>query len=183
MLSTSLADPLRFDRWEGIDVVLQPGRSHIKIDGRRFELSAPGLMYLGGPPPSHVWCAYAVTAGRVRQNLAMLGRAVEDRHVHWGSHAVVIHDVPEFLRRARQSFRSLSVGCSQGLVIYVPEDHEGELGPFRKRDTYSYQGEFRFVVRGWPDDVLYAEIGSLQDLAVLATAEDAVSLEVHFEDE
>ena len=108
---------------------------------------------------------------------------VDERNAEWGTHAVVILDVPTFLSRAGAAFRRLSLGYSEGLVDYVPDDHAGELGAFRKRELFRFQSEFRFAAHGHADDVLSVEIGSLEDITTLVEAKDAVALEVTFQGE
>jgi hypothetical protein len=173
--------PLRFDPWEGADHVMQPGRGHIKLNGRRFDLAGPGLLWLGGPPLPHVFCAFALTDERAAAARECRAAIVDRRNAAWGTHALAILDVPEFLKRAGAAFRQLSLGYWEGLVDYVANDYAGELGPFRKREKFRFQSEFRFAVHGHPEDVLIVEIGSLEDISVLVAAKDAVALEVELE--
>lgn len=175
--------PLRFDRWEGADHVIQPGRGHITLNGRRFDLAGPGVLWKGGPPLPHVFCAYALTAERASAARERGNVIVDERNAGWGTHALAILDVPTFLKRAGAAFRKFSLGYWEGLVEYVAEDYAGELGPFRKRELFRYQSEFRFAVHGHADDVLGIEIGSLEDISTPVEANDALALEVNFEGE
>ena len=172
--------PLRFDRWEGADHVIQPGRGHISLNGIRFDLAGPGLLWKGGPPLPHVFCAYALTAERVRAAHERDTVIVDERNAGWGTHALAILDVPTFLKRAGAAFRELSLGYWEGLVEYVADDYAGELGAFRKREMFRYQSEFRFAVNGCADDVLGVEIGSLEDISTLVEAKVAMALEAEF---
>lgn len=172
--------PLRYDRWEGVDVVIQPGKGSISIDGRHFELAGPGLLRLGGPPTPHVFCAYALTDRRAKVAVEDGRCVVDGRVAGMGTHAVVILDVPGFLERVERTLQGMSLGYRYGLVEYVSDQHSGDLGAFRKRDSYGYQSEFRLAVNGYPDDIFRAEVGSLEDISTLAEAKHAVELEVTF---
>lgn len=89
----------------------------------------------------------------------------DERNVAFGSVAVFISNLPEFIRRVRTAAALLNWAVAHGPVQYVePTTHDGPMGPFRKFGSYAYQGEFRFVFSTGKREACRLEVGSLRDI-------------------
>lgn len=100
--------------------------------------------------------------------------------VRLGNHAVVITDVPEFLRRVQAAVSREGYRARRGVVEYYDPEVGTPLDPldprvvFRKRQEFAHQREYRFVfdtgTRGC--EAVTLNIGGIDDIAmVLDTAE------------
>src|ERR1022692_4319883 len=58
---------------------------------------------------------------------------------------VLIQNANEFDNRLKAAALRLGFSLNFGLVRYVPPSHCGEMGPFKKLDTYAYQNEVRYL--------------------------------------
>ena len=90
-----------------------------------------------------------------------------------GKYAVVVTDVPEFIRRIGEA------ACSEGyrmwygrVKYYNPETFHGDFTPveavFSKQQHHRFQSEFRFVLNTSTlgDDPITLEIGDIRDIAL-----------------
>ena len=88
-----------------------------------------------------------------------------------GEHAVVVNNVPEFIKRMETAAQFNSFRMARGSVRYYdPELFHGSFRDvesiFRKQDRHSYQREFRFVIdNGLVSDApMILEIGDIRDI-------------------
>jgi hypothetical protein len=74
----------------------------------------------------------------------------------------------EFLRRVRVAAGSCGHELHEGLVSYFDEKtYTGEVGIFRKRDAFRYQGEFRIALVPGTDKPLRLPVGDLSDITII----------------
>jgi hypothetical protein len=96
-------------------------------------------------------------------------RLAEDPNISQfnGDSLVLIVDAVEFDKRLKAAALSKGYFLAYGAVEYVPANRSGEMGPFRKVDSFAYQSEVRYVTRRpVPKDGLKLYLGSLQDITV-----------------
>ena len=96
-----------------------------------------------------------------------------------GPHAVVITDIPEFMRRFGAAVGSQGYRAWGHLVRYYdPETFHGHfegIDPvFRKQSTFSYQREYRFAIDTGTigRDALTLEIGDIRDITLQFASTD-----------
>lgn len=115
--------------------------------------------------------------------------------------AIVIHDVPEFLKRIYKTL-AISLGsqywAAYGLVDYSFSSSEDKyVDEFTKDNHYSYQNEFRLAIKLCGNEVLVNQeketlrinqdgsivlnIGCISDIAFLLSVEDYLNLEFPIE--
>ena len=88
-----------------------------------------------------------------------------------GRFAVVIRNIPEFVKRIESAAEQKGYRLSRGLVKYYdPDTFHGSFSDwravFRKRREYRYQQEYRFIIDtlaigDWP---IVLEMGDIQDI-------------------
>jgi hypothetical protein len=89
----------------------------------------------------------------------------DDRNLDFGERFAMIVNLPEFLRRVQVAAEKLGRECRYGPVEYVaPETHDGYMGPFRKFDSFSYQHEYRIVLRDGNGNPTTLQIGDIRDI-------------------
>jgi hypothetical protein len=129
-------------------------------------------------PPEHekinIFCMYAL------RPLVEGTFPVDKRNFHFGEHALLLINPPEFLHRIESALKFQRIRGDGNLVEYVDDKHTGDLGPFRKLRKFSYQSEWRLVCYngpGWPREI---RIGSIADISVIIGS-DEVNKEITFE--
>ena len=170
----------RIDTHEGTTSWLQPGIGQLVIDDRNMtnDLAGPIQIQKNWLNNFHIVCLHAVHTGNLdEQNISNdkiedLRREfrISDRCFTLGDHAVVVFNIPEFIRRMTDAARAKNYKMDYKLVEYY--DPETAHFAFRdvesifwKQDHLSHQREFRFAFyTGLSDDFLYLEIGDLSDI-------------------
>ena len=157
-------DSGRGDRHEGTIAWLQPGP---------VQLQRNWLDHL------HIFCFHAVHSGGIdvatasNENIEELGKQffISDECRCLREHAVVVNNVPEFIRRMEAAAAVNNYRVARGLVRYYdPGSFHGSFRDvesiFSKQDQYSYQGEFRFVIDNGLVSAasLTLEIGDISDI-------------------
>ena len=104
---------------------------------------------------------------------------VPERCFELGEHAVVITDVPEFMRRFGAAIEAHRYrGWSHLVRYYDPSSFHGHFegieAVFRKRSEYSYQREYRFAIDTGRagDDPLHLDIGDIRDITKRSRPEE-----------
>jgi hypothetical protein len=160
-------DLVRNDRFEGTDKIFQPNvLKHLTItnnsDGRRIvinpsDMAGPVSISLG-KSSCNVYCMFSITR-------PMIGHAVDKRNYAFGDSFIIVLNTEEFLARVCSAAEAAHFKCQYGRVEYYdPDVHSGETGPFRKPSTFSYQNEFRLIVRPGSTGPIKLTAGSLIDI-------------------
>ena len=90
---------------------------------------------------------------------------IDDRNVKFGNFALIITDPAEFIQRVHSHLCLNHVKHEADLVKYLEFNHKGEVGLFKKKNSFSYQSEWRLVCYNGPGNERRIEIGSLSDIA------------------
>ena len=174
-------DSGRADRHEGTIAWLQPGHGRLEINGMDItdDLAGPMQLQKSWLDHLHVFCLHAAQSGSLdmpkvsNENIEELRRQliIPDECRALGKHAVVVNDVPEFVRRMEAAAQGKGYRIARGLVRYYdPESFHGNFGDvesiFHKQDRHSYQREFRFVIDKSlvSASPLILEIGDISDI-------------------
>jgi len=82
---------------------------------------------------------------------------------------VIICDCETFISRITQKIDELGYELYYAPVSYYPEEDviNKTVSPFEKREKYSYQKEFRFIVDCGLKDSFVLQIGNIEDIATL----------------
>ena len=174
-------DDGRADRHEGTIAWLQPGHGRLEINGMDItdDLAGPMQLQKSWLDHLHVFCLHAAHSGSLdmakvsNENIEEFQRqlVIPDECRALGKHAVVVNDVPEFVRRMEAAAQGKGYRIARGLVRYYdPESFHGNLRDvesiFHKQDRQSYQREFRFVIDKSlvSASPLILEIGDISDI-------------------
>jgi hypothetical protein len=112
---------------------------------------------------------------------------IDPRCYEMGSFAVVARGA-DFVLRAKNAIEALGYGYNSTLVAYFDAaTFHGQFPlaemPFRKRNIFSYQSEYRLCVdthtKG--DDVVWIDIGDVSDIAAKMPAQDVNTLHMQLE--
>ena len=126
----------------------------------------------------NVYCLYSLMFDQADD--PQIGKNIDERVLRgFGDAALVILDVPEFLKRVKAACESKGFEFMHAHVEYVSlRDHTGEVGPFRKDESFEHQREFRIAVLD-PDrngSPLRLQLGSLKDISAVVPSEQAANL-------
>lgn len=173
----------RIDRHEGATAWLQPGNGRLDLNGMDLsnDLVGPLTIQMNWLNHLHIFCIHAAHSGNL--DLAKLsGDNIENlRHElkipnacsSLGEHAVVVKNVPEFIKRMNDVAKAKGCRFTKGRVRYYdPEIFHGHFRDvesiFWKRDEYSYQREYRFVfdTKTTDDCPLILDIGNIRDITL-----------------
>ena len=173
----------RQDRHEGAVAWHQPDRTNVAINGFNMtpDLAGPVGMHWNWLNHLNIFCTYAgrladVKSEHIPYEIPYELRsqlAIPERCLSLGQYAVVLKDVPEFIRRVGETAKSRRCGMWYGRVKYYnPDTYHGNHfnidAVFQKQDRHGYQSEFRFVIDTQTDgdEPIILEIGDIRDIAV-----------------
>jgi hypothetical protein len=125
------------------------GQEHV-VTGWTFREHPPQ------PEKINIFCMYA----QRESNLPL-----DKRNYQFGDHALVVTNAREFIMRVGSHLDHNAMKCEANLVEYVDDNHSGPLGPFRKRNRFAYQSEWRVVCYDGPGGIRRIEIGSIRDIS------------------
>jgi hypothetical protein len=97
---------------------------------------------------------------------------VDEKNFRFGEYALVLLDPQQFINRIHEKLKVLRIEHKANLVEYVPNDFSGRLGPFRKRETYRYQSEWRLVAYKGPGCERKIKIGSIDDISTIIASSE-----------
>ncbi|WP_299263225.1 hypothetical protein [uncultured Psychrosphaera sp.] len=157
----------QFDKFEMASSYHQHEGASIEIAGRKFKIAAPFCMQEGSPEYSHIFCLYVLSEESISR--ATEGKVFDERlWDEFGEYFVLIHNAKAFIERLDSKLRELKLNYKADYVQYFcPKTHEGDVGAFRKRDTFSHQEEYRVAIDKpdiqRPIDDMY--LGDLSEIA------------------
>lgn len=160
----------REDKAEGTVQCFQPSKVtlSVEMDGKYEPIKGICSPILLGHPNMadfNIYCMYG-----------LLDKKVDPRNRKFGDTFVVFTQANEFIARVKNKLTVLGYEHDCRLVEYVDEkQYQGVMGPYRKFDRLSYQNEARFLVKSLLRKDLTVKIGSIEDIAYLATWEELES--------
>lgn len=179
-------DPVRCDKFEGIDRFYQP--SFIKS----FTIGSPGKkqIILGtedlvGPITirlpryrCNLFCMSAITDPRKHP-------IVDERNFGFGDSVVLIKDTQAFIDLVVSSGIKFGLNITCCLVEYFdPDFYSGNIEFCKKSNAYSYQNEFRFIVSPGTHGPLTLELGNIADISteILSLRDINKTLKFHYDE-
>ena len=171
----------RQDRHEGTTAWFQPGMGKLTINGvlvndAQITVQKHWLNHL------HICCLHAIHSGNLdldriaaENDMGQLRDqlAVPDECIALGNHAVVIRDVPAFIRRISSATETNGFRLKYGLVNYYdPATFHGQFtdedSVFCKQSRYMFQREFRFAINSGTldDNPLVLNVGDIRNISI-----------------
>ena len=185
----SSANSGRTDRHEGTVAWLQPGQGRLVINGDDItdDLAGPIEMQKTWLNCLHVFCLHAIHSGSfdldklTNDNIEDLRSEfmIPDACLSLGEYAVVVKDVPEFVRRMEKVSGAKNYEMVPRLVRYYdPTSFHGNFSDmesvFWKQEQYGYQREYRFAIDtgSTSDALLKLDIGDINDITMMIKSAD-----------
>lgn len=162
---------LRGDKDEGIKGVAQIAKLELfdPNTGQKlgYAINSSQLKHRDGEERGYIYSLIAITTQDDPESFR-----IDERNKEFGNSFIVIYDVPEFIRRIEEEFKSRNYEYKYGLVQYYdPKEYSGELDIFCKQNCFKYQNEFRFFVKKDEDEPLIIKIGSIEDISIILETE------------
>ena len=135
---------------EYLEVTLPDGRSH------RFKAGqvhvAPDLVLR-----HNLYCLYG---------LGIESAYIDERLRQFGDHALFVFEPNEFFRRVDRAMDALNMNARRDLVRYVSRSLPSQgRDPFTKFDDYSYQSEYRILIKSGSGKPMKLDLGgSIADI-------------------
>jgi len=156
-------EELRGDPCDGVDELARGANGTVSKEGTELPLEITGwTMRIHPPEPEKInlFCMYAL-----RPSFGSF--PVNDKNLRFGEYALVVTNVPEFIKRIESRFAADGIYGDANLVECVDDDYVGEVGPFRKLRRFAYQSEWRVVCYKGPGEARELAIGSIQDISLV----------------
>lgn len=167
---------LRGDNYEGVSKIWN-------LPSGQFEI--PSLNHKGNYISMHLRESYENVHGNIYSLYCISSYGfetpdkffIDERIKGFGSHFVLIKDLPEFFKRIKSHLTFLGHKFRDGFVEYYDKNKiNGRITVFQKPSDFEYQKEFRFYVDGDDIQPLSFKIGSLTDIAEMFRSEFATAL-------
>ena len=170
----------RADKDEGTIAWLQPGQGYLEINGRDLTADLAGATQIQRQwlDDVHLFCVYAADLGnfdlRTKDIEGLRQQLLVSEGAHTlGEHAVVVREIPEFVRRVKSAARAKGYGVASGSVRYYdPESFHGNFRDvealFWKQVRYRHQREYRFAIWTGKQSTthMFLEIGDISDITI-----------------
>ena len=186
-----LEDKERGDKYEGAVRMRSDKKGKMtltnKKTGESFDLDITESQLIerhSGVSGLHIYCVYCLIF-EDHEGL-QLGQNFGDEIINgFGDYVVVILDTYAFMEKVKASVEGQGFKLMSGTVDYLEvNDYSGEMGPFRKDQSFVHQKEFRIVLmgEGRPEGPLKLSIGSLKDIALIIPSEGIRNLQIKIKD-
>lgn len=135
----------------GKTIDLKPSRLHL----REFLSDIEG----------NVFCLYCLKTPDI---IDFENFKIDNRVKEFGSHFVMIKDLPRFLGEVKSQLEEQGIDFQNGVVQYYDRNKQnGELSLFHKPDEFEFQKEYRIVLFRQGNKPFKIKIGSLKEYAHL----------------
>lgn len=156
----------KYDRHELASSYHQHIGAHVTIADRKFKIAEPFSIRHGDDLNfTHIYCLYSLSDESINKNV---NNRIFDKRLwdDFGNYLLLIHNVEVFLDRLLSEFKERGFGYSASHVEYFcPNTYDGPVGPFRKRNIYDYQCEYRIAINAPVDGpITDLYIGDLTDI-------------------
>lgn len=153
-------DSTRFDPHDGADFCQQVTEVAIQDEHGNWlpiPIIGPVTARNSGSEKLNILCMYTITDRP--------DDTFDPKNLSFGDVAIVIDNLPEFLRRIDKAALAEGKQVARSPVQYFDErTYDGVMGPFRKYQRHAYQNEFRFVFTNGPGTVTHLKIGDIRDI-------------------
>jgi hypothetical protein len=176
------SDDFRFDSLEGATVYESHGSGvHILMNsqtGEKIKVPALKVVFHGKPEIvyGNIISFYGITEKNFVDNKLI---PVDNRMKSFGSHFLLIYDIPRFMKRLTTAMDKIRLNHSKGEVEYFDEDnHKGELHYYHKRSSLSYQNEYRIHLDRQSTSPYLLKVGNLREFAVICHSDTLEHLDI-----
>jgi hypothetical protein len=173
---------LRGDRNENITQNLQPSETTVTINGHEIkDFAGPITFYIPEEDKykfTHIYCMSLLSIG---DKIVNKDRIFNEKIKEFGTHALIITNIKEFIFRLEQSLIKLNelgdihYKAAHGKIRYLDlKTHHGDMDIFHKSDIFSFQKEWRVGIAFAKNinEAYSIKIGNMEDIAVIAESDD-----------
>jgi|WetSurMetagenome_2_1015567.scaffolds.fasta_scaffold214382_2 hypothetical protein len=158
-------DEVRSDNLEGALRIEQVMDIKVYHEGKIIAHQLPGSkaqLYFHDPQINgKVFSLYSILNDHLAQ-----GFTFDSRLSKFGDKLLLITHTNKFLERIIKQIKINNIKFNLGYVTYYDKSkYSGDLNPFQKPDTFSYQYEFRVFIESSDNFPLKLKIGSLKDIS------------------
>ena len=158
-------DEVRSDNLEGAVRIEQVKDIKVYHEGKFIAQQLPGSkaqLYFHDPKiKGKVFSLYSILNDHLAQDFTF-----DIRLSKFGDKLLLITHTKKFLDRIIKQIKINNLKFNLGYVSYYDKSiYSGNLDPFQKPDTFSYQYEFRVFIESSDDFPLKLEIGSIKDIS------------------
>lgn len=165
---------LRGDIYEGISNLrnLPSGEFEIKSLNHKGKYVSMQVRESYEEVVGNIYSLYAVSSQGFPNPLEF---KIDNRNSEFGSHCLMIKNLPLFFNRIEQELKNSKLKFRHGFVKYYDANKtNGEITLFQKPLEYEYQKEFRFYVERDSIEPLILNIGSLKDIAEIYESNELI---------
>jgi hypothetical protein len=166
--STTEENIVKADKYEGLSYSQQPQKAKLAIKINNQFKQIPRIIepirWLSEDNDNlNLFCMYALLESQAL-------KLIDNRNLNFGDTFIAFLDGQEFINRIKKKLDENGFQFWMGLVEYIdPKTYDGPMGPFRKYSNFSFQSEYRIVVKTNLRIPYSLNIGSLSDIAVMGT--------------
>jgi len=156
------------DRLEGLSFISHLPNCKIQCNEKNLGEAQNIVMKQENYINRNLFCLFALENQYVIDNLDknLLLSINVSKYSKFGTHCVVIGDIPEFRQRLLKKIKEKELKVEHQLVRYLDfSKYNGEVTPFMKDIKYSHQCEYRFLVHNTKDAPVKFSIGNIEDIA------------------
>ena len=153
---------LRGDPFDSVDEIQRGKEGYLTLPNRKKLTITNFELRLGpnAPDKINLFCMYALRPQHGTY-------PVPERNFEFGSHALVIFNVPQFFEKIKNTLEKRNINLKGHLVEYIDDEHIGEVGIFKKLNRFSYQSEWRLVTMQGIGQPTKWNIGSIKDISFI----------------
>ena len=171
-------EELRGDKYEGVSKVINSLPGTFKIPGidREFNYVKVHLKESYKEVLGNIYSLYAISSKGFPNPLDF---KFDERNLRFGTHGVMIKDLPLFFNKIENELKKNNLKFSHGFVDYYDkEEVSREITLFEKPLEFEHQKEFRFYVENDKIKPIKIQIGSMKDYAEILKIEDILELKL-----
>lgn len=171
-------EELRGDKYEGVSKVINSLPGTFKIPGidREFNYIKVHLKESYKKVLGNIYSLYAISS---KGFLNPLDFKFDERNLRFGTHVVMIKDLPLFFNKMENELKKNNLKFNHGFVDYYDkEEVSREISLFEKPLEFEHQKEFRFYVENDKIEPIKIQIGNMKDYAEIFKIEDLLELKL-----
>ena len=171
-------EELRGDKYEGVSKVINSLPGTFKIPGidREFNYVKVHLKESYKEVLGNIYSLYAISSKGFPNPLDF---KFDERNLRFGTHGVMIKDLPLFFNKIENELKKNSLKFSHGFVDYYDkEEVSKEITLFEKPLEFEHQKEFRFYLENDKIKPIKIQIGSMKDYAEIFKIENFLKMKL-----
>ncbi len=162
------------DKNEGLTHLFQANKvKSFKINGKKVEVVKNIKVQASNAYNPFIFCSYALTENSFDDNF---NNTIDKKNLNFGDTALLITDINTFYERIEKTLQS-NENLYADVVEYIDENiFHGEMGVFKKIDTYKHQNEHRIIIeKDCKDNILKFNIGAIHDISKIYSSKDLLN--------